>query len=153
MQELRQLLTVLRADDAPGASQVPVPGLEDLDSLAAEVSQSGLAVDVRVEGVPRRIPTSIGLSAYRIAQEALTNVIKHADAARASVVICYTEHDVTVEVRDDGRGTTSGSPGGGHGLIGMRERAGIHRGELTAGRAPQGGFLVRARLPLTAEDE
>ena len=112
------------------------------------MTEAGIAVDVRVEGEPRPVPTGVGLAAYRITQEALTNVIKHAGPAHASVVVRYTDHDVTVEVRDDGHGTASTAGGGGHGLIGMRERAAVHGGELIAGPAADGGFRVSARLPL-----
>jgi signal transduction histidine kinase len=149
MQEMRQLLMVLRTHD-DDASVTPTPGLDDLGALVAQVTEAGIAVDVRVEGEPRRIPTGVGLAAYRITQEALTNVIKHAGPAHASVVVRYTDEDVTVEVHDDGPDTTPTVPAGGHGLIGMRERAAVHGGELIAGPAPEGGFLVRARLPLSA---
>ena len=149
MNEMRQILTVLRADGDTGASVTPTPGLDDLADLVAQVAEAGVAVDVRVEGEPRPVPTGVGLAAYRIAQEALTNVIKHAGPARASVVVRYTDHDVTVEVSDDGHATASPAAGG-HGLVGMRERAAVHGGELIAGPAPNGGFRVSARLPLGA---
>ncbi len=149
MHEMRQILTVLRADDDDTDAAVrPTPGLDDLAALVAQVTEAGIAVDVRVEGEPRPVPTGVGLAAYRITQEALTNVIKHAGPAHASVLVRYTDHDVTVEIRDDGHGTPSRAGGGGHGLIGMRERAAVHGGELTAGPAADGGFRVRARLPL-----
>jgi signal transduction histidine kinase len=147
MHEMRQVLTVLRADDDAGASVTPTPGLDDLDGLVAQVAETGIAVDVRVEGEPRPIPTTVSLAAYRITQEALTNVIKHAGPAHAWVLVRYTEHDVMVEVRDDGHATASTATGGGHGLIGMRERAAVHGGKLIAGPAPNGGFRVTARLP------
>jgi signal transduction histidine kinase len=150
MHEMRQLLTVLRTDTDTDASVTPTPGLDDLAALVAHVTEAGMAVDVRVEGEPRPIPTSIGLAAYRITQEALTNVIKHAGPAHASVLVRYTAHDVIVEVRDDGHGTAATAETGGHGLIGMRERAAVHGGELTAGPSPTGGFRVSARLPLGA---
>ena len=150
MNEMRQILTVLRADGDTGASVTPTPGLDDLADLVAQVAEAGVAVDVRVEGEPRPVPTGVGLAAYRIAQEALTNVIKHAGPARASVVVRYTDHDVTVEVSDDGHATASPAGAGGHGLVGMRERAAVHGGELIAGPAPNGGFRVSARLPLGA---
>jgi signal transduction histidine kinase len=148
MQEMRQVLTVLRADDDTGASVTPTPGLDDLAALVAQVAEAGIAVDVCVEGEPRPIPTTVSLAAYRITQEALTNVIKHAGPAHAWVLVRYTEHDVMVEVRDDGHATASTAAGGGHGLIGMRERAAVHGGKLIAGPAPNGGFRVRARLPI-----
>jgi signal transduction histidine kinase len=150
MQEMRQLLTVLRADDSPDASVSPTPGVEDLASLASEVTETGLPVELRVEGDTRSVSPGVGLSAYRIAQEALTNVIRHSGAARASVVVQYSDHDLVVEVRDDGRGSTAGPPSPGHGIIGMRERAAVHGGDLAAGPGPDGGFVVRVRLPLPA---
>jgi signal transduction histidine kinase len=148
MHEMRQLLTVLRTDDDTDASVTPTPGLEDLAALVAQVTEAGIDVAVRVEGEPWPIPAGVGLAAYRIIQEALTNVIKHAGPAHASVLVRYTDHDVTVEVRDDGHATAAPAGAGGHGLIGMRERAAVHGGELIAGPAPAGGFQVRARLPL-----
>jgi signal transduction histidine kinase len=148
MHEMRQVLTVLRADDDADASVGPTPRLDDLAALVAQVTEAGIAVDVRVEGAPRAIPTTVSLAAFRITQEALTNVIKHAGPAHAWVLVRYSEHDVMVEVRDDGHGAASPAAGGGHGLIGMRERAAVHGGKLIAGPAPNGGFRVRARLPL-----
>jgi len=147
---MRQILTVLRADDDTGAAVTPTPGLDDLDALVAQVTEAGIAVDVHVDGEPRPISTGIGLAAYRITQEALTNVIKHAGPAHASVLVRYTDHDVTLEIRDDGHTTAPTAGAGGHGLIGMRERAAVHGGEVSAGPAPNGGFQVTARLPLGA---
>ena len=149
MQELRQILTVLRADDSHEASVAPAAGLDDLPALIAQVTEAGIDVDMRVEGAPRSVPAGVGLAAYRITQEALTNVIKHAGPAHASVLVRYTDEDMTVEVRDDGHATASAAAAGGHGLVGMRERAAVHGGELTAGPDPDGGFVVRARLPVT----
>jgi signal transduction histidine kinase len=138
MHEMRQILTVLRTDT----------DTDNLGALVAQVADAGIAVDVRVEGEPRPVPTGVGLAAYRITQEALTNVIKHAGPAHASVLVRYSDHDVTVEIRDDGHGTAPTAGAGGHGLIGMRERAAVHGGELTAGPHPNGGFQVTARLPI-----
>jgi signal transduction histidine kinase len=108
-----------------------------------------------VEGTPSPLPAGVELSAYRIVQEALTNVVKHAGPARAQVTIRYRDRDLTVEVTDDGRGTvTSGSDGRagtGHGLIGMRERVAAFGGDLETGPRPGGGFRVVARLPLAAD--
>ncbi len=113
------------------------------------MTEAGIAVDVRVEGEPRPVPTGVGLAAYRIIQEALTNVIKHAGPAHASVVVRYTDADVTVEVCDDGRATASAAGGGGHGLVGMRERVSCPRRRARSpAQRPNGGFQVRARLPL-----
>jgi signal transduction histidine kinase len=101
------------------------------------------------------VPAGVDLSAYRIVQEALTNVVKHAGPARAQVVVGYRDHEVTVEVTDDGRGAvppaSDGRVGSGHGLIGMRERVQAFGGDLQIGPRPGGGFRVAARLPLAAE--
>jgi signal transduction histidine kinase len=153
--ELRRLLGVLRQEGEPQASLVPVPGLADLDALLAEVAKAGLAVRLRVEGTPSPLPAGVDLSAYRIVQEALTNVVKHAGPARAQVTIGYHDQEVTVEVTDDGRGVTAPTGDGqarvGHGLIGMRERVAVFGGDLEAGPRPDGGFRVAARLPLAAD--
>ena len=148
MREMRQLLTVLRTDDDPGGPVTPAPGLHDLPVLVAQVAEAGLAVDLRTEGEPRAVSAGVGLAAYRIVQEALTNVIKHAGPAHASVLVRYTDQDLTVEIRDDGHAGRSGVVTGGQGLVGMRERAAVHGGELIAGPAAGGGFRVKARLPL-----
>jgi signal transduction histidine kinase len=150
--ELRRLLGVLRQDSEPQASLTPVPGLANLDRLLAEVGRAGLAVRLRVEGTPLQLPAGVDLSAYRIVQEALTNVVKHAGPAHAQVVVGYRDQDVTVEVIDDGRGAVTsvsdGRVGTGHGLIGMRERVQVFGGDLQTGPRPGGGFRVAARLPL-----
>jgi signal transduction histidine kinase len=152
--ELRRLLGVLRQDSEPQAGLTPVPGLANLDSLLTEVGKAGLAVRVRVEGAPLPLPAGVDLSAYRIVQEALTNVVKHAGPAHAQVTIGYHDQDVTVEVTDDGGGAvapaTHGRVGTGHGLIGMRERVAAFNGHLEVGPCPGGGFRVAARLPLAA---
>jgi signal transduction histidine kinase len=153
--ELRRLLGVLRQEGEPQGSLAPVPGLADLDALLAEVAKAGLGVRLRVEGTPSPLPAGVDLSAYRIVQEALTNVVKHAGPARAQVTIRYGDQDVTVEVTDDGRGvvapTSDGRVGTGHGLIGMRERVAAFGGDLETGPRPGGGFRVAARLPFAAE--
>jgi signal transduction histidine kinase len=150
MHEMRQMVAVLRTDGESAASISPTPDLGDLAALVAQVAESGVAIEARIEGEPRPLPPGIGLAAYRIIQEALTNVIKHAGPAHASVLIRYTDRDVLLEVRDDGRGPAVAANGG-HGLVGMRERATVHGGELLAGPAPNGGFVVTARLPLPAD--
>jgi signal transduction histidine kinase len=153
--ELRRLLGVLRQEGEPQGSLAPVPGLADLDGLLAEVAKAGLGVRLRVEGTPSPLPAGVDLSAYRIVQEALTNVVKHAGPARAQVTIGYRDHEVMVEVSDDGRGVTA--PAGehrarvGHGLIGMRERVAVFGGDLEVGPRPGRGFRVAARLPLGAD--
>ena len=153
--ELRRLLGVLRQDSDPQASLTPVPGLADLDVLLAEVTKAGLAVKLQVNGTRPPLPARVDLSAYRIVQEALTNVVKHAGPAHAQVTIRYRGQAVAVEVTDDGRGAVppvgDGRGRTGHGLIGMRERVAAFNGDLEVGPRPGGGFRVAARLPLAAD--
>jgi signal transduction histidine kinase len=153
--ELRRLLGVLRQDGDPQASLAPVPGLANLDGLLAEAAEAGLAVRLGVEGAPAPLPAGVDLSAYRIVQEALTNVIKHAGPAHAQVMIRYRDQEVAVEVIDDGRGVAAvagdGGKGTGHGLIGMAERVAAFGGDLEVGPRPGGGFRVAAWLPLAAD--
>ena len=155
LDELRRLLDVLRQEDEPQGALAPVPGLADLDSLLAEVGKAGLAVKLQINGTRPPLPAGVDLSAYRIVQEALTNVVKHAGPAHAQVVVGYRDQDVTVEVIDDGRGAVTsasdGRVGSGHGLIGMRERVQVFGGDLEVGPGPDGGFRVAARLPLAAD--
>ena len=147
--EMRRLLGAMRRDGEP-AELVPHPGIADLDGLLADVRTTGLAVRLQVHGEPVELPPGLDLSAYRIAQEAITNTLKHAQAQRADVDVYYEPDDLRVEVRDDGRGAAPGD-GFGHGLVGLRERVKIYGGEMTAGRGPAGGFAVRARLPLDGD--
>jgi signal transduction histidine kinase len=153
--ELRRLLGVLRQDGEAQGDLAPVPGLADLDGLLAEVAEAGLGVRLRVEGTPSPLPAGVDLSAYRIVQEALTNVVKHAGPARAQVTIGYGDQDVMVEVTDNGWGVAAPTGDGraevGHGLIGMRERVAAFDGDLEVGPRPGAGFRVAARLPLAAE--
>jgi signal transduction histidine kinase len=142
--ELRTLLGAVRDD---GADYAPQPGLERLDELVTQVRAAGLDVSVTVEGTPRAVPSGIDLSAYRVVQEALTNTLKHAGARHARVSLRYGEHELGVDVRDDGTNVANGD-GGGHGLLGMRERVATFGGSLDAGPAPEGGFEVAARFPL-----
>jgi signal transduction histidine kinase len=111
--------------------------------------EAGVDVDVRVEGEPRPVPTSVGLAAYRITQEALTNVLKHAGPARARVVVSYRSRELGLEIADDGRGP-NGASRSGHGLVGMRERVALYGGEFEASARNGGGFVVRACLPLAS---
>jgi signal transduction histidine kinase len=143
--EMRLLLGILRSDD--GLALAPQPGLADLDQLVRNVSTAGLHVDLYVEGEPTPLPPGVDLSAYRIVQEALTNVIKHAGPASADVIVRYETDRVEVEVRDDGCAAAAGTNGG-NGLIGMRERVAMFGGELDAGARGDGGFAVLARLPI-----
>ena len=147
--EMRRLLGVLRGGDGDGAATLePSPGLADLDALVEDVGRSGAHVELRVQGERTVVPPGVDLSAYRVVQEALTNVIKHAGPARAVVEVRYTDTDVTVDVTDDGRGGPATTARGGHGLVGMRERVAVHGGALDAGPRERGGFHVSARFPL-----
>jgi signal transduction histidine kinase len=151
LNELRRLLGVLREDGEPPGGLAPAPGLAAVDTLLTQMGEAGLAVKLRVEGVRPQVPPGVDLSAYRIVQEALTNVLKHAGPARAQVVICYGDQEVAIEVTDDGRGpataTTARRAGTGHGLVGFRERTALFGGELEVGPRPGGGFRVAVRLP------
>jgi signal transduction histidine kinase len=143
--EMRRLLGVLRrADDE--LALAPQPTLRQLDELVAHVREAGLPVDLHVEGTAGALPPGVDLSAYRIVQEALTNALKHAGPARARVTVRYVPNAVEIEVCDDGGGGRNG--GAGHGLVGMRERVSLFGGELEAGRSAEGGYAVRARLPV-----
>ena len=148
--ELRRLLGVLRTDDQ-GEDLRPQPSLDRLDELVAEVEEAGVEVTVTVEGDLRDLPTAVGLSAYRILQEGLTNVLKHAGRwARADVVVRRTQDQLILEVADDGRGAPSevSQAVGGHGLIGMRERVALFGGRMSSGPRRGGGFFVRNEIPL-----
>jgi signal transduction histidine kinase len=163
LRELRAILNVLRqADEAD--STVPAPGLTQLDDLITSARSAGVATTLTVTGNRRRLPPEVDLAAYRIVQESLTNVIRHAGPAAAAVSIGYTGTELRIEVADTGRGVTGTgstgggstgggstgpeSTGGGHGLAGMRERAASVGGSVDAGPGRGGGFLVVARLPL-----
>jgi signal transduction histidine kinase len=142
--ELRRLLGVIRkTDDRPALR--PQPTLDHLDELLEQVREAGLAVELRIEGEPVPLPPGVDLSAYRIVQEALTNVLKHADARHAEVLVCYHTSELELEVSDDGRGPVDPA-GGGHGLVGMRERVALYNGVLEAGRRDGGGYRLHVRL-------
>ena len=145
--ELRRLLGRVRPEDA-GTNFAPQPGLARLDALLEQVRAAGLQVDLTVEGTPRELPIGLDLSAYRIVQEALTNILKHAQASKAAVRIRYEPDAIELEVVDDGHGPASDDAQRGQGIIGMRERAALVGGALRVGRAPGGGFAVDARIPL-----
>ena len=149
MTEMRRLLDLLRDTELEAAALQPQPGVRGLEQLAGELRTTGLAVEVLREGNPVELPPGLDLSAYRIVQEALTNTLKHAGSARATVVLRYLPQALEVEVLDDGDGTGNGG-GSGHGLTGIRERVEVYGGELSAGARPEGGFAVRARFPLGA---
>jgi signal transduction histidine kinase len=145
--EMRRLLGMLRADDDV-LGLAPQPSLAALGTLVEQVREAGLPTDLRVEGDPRELPPGVDLSAYRIVQEALTNALKHAGSrARARVVVRYGDDELLLEVADDGTGSGQEN-GAGHGLLGMRERVSVFGGRLESGPRPEGGFAVRARLPL-----
>ncbi len=152
LSETRSLLGVIRDDDYDLASRSPVPGLDSLHALVQRVTDAGQPVTLRVEGQPRPLPQSLGLSIYRVVQEGLTNVVRHAvPPVTATVAIRYDDEGVVVEVTDDGRGTRNDrSHGGGHGLAGMRERVSLLGGEMSAGPRTAGGYAVVARLPAKA---
>lgn len=143
--EMRRLLAAMRSEE-DGVELSPQPGLDGLDSLVAEVGRAGLPVELHIEGERFPLPRAIDLSAYRIVQEGLTNALKHAHASRAEVALAYAPDELRIEVRDDGVGA-SRSDGLGHGLIGVGERVKIYGGEMAAGSANGGGFVLRARLP------
>ena len=142
--DLRRMLGLLRGEE--GTTEIaPQPGLDDLGPLTDRARQAGLAVELRIEGSRRPVPPGIALTAYRVAQEALTNVLKHAGAARAEVRLRYGGDALELSVADDGREPPAG--GAGHGLAGMHERVTLFGGELEAGPLASGGFRVRVRLP------
>ena len=146
--DMRRMIGVLRRGDI----ELAAPGLAQLDTLAARARASGLPVELRIEGEPRQLPPAVDLVAFRVVQEALTNALKHAGPARATVLVAYTAGAVELEISDTGHGPPSDSARAeaaiGHGLIGMRERLALYGGELHTGRRRGGGFLVRARVPL-----
>jgi len=148
--ELRRAVGVLR-EEGEGPGMDPQPGVAELPALVARVKEAGLPVDLTIEGEPRPLPSGVDLSAYRIAQEALTNTVKHAGAASAEVRVCYGADALEVQVVDDGRGAAADPTpeGGGNGLVGMRERVALFGGDLVAGPRPGGGYEVKARLPLS----
>ncbi len=149
LNEMRRVLDVLRSDNDE-IELAPAPSLQDLDRLVSQCADAGLPVTVETEGDPRPLPASIHLSAYRIIQESLTNSLKHAGPARATVRLVYESEEFCVEVSDDGRGSATGpaTTGNGQGLLGMRERVEAFGGSLRSGPASGGGFRVSARFPV-----
>ncbi|HEY6595503.1 MAG TPA: sensor histidine kinase [Asanoa sp.] len=146
--ELRRTLGALRRSDP--APLVPRPGLANVDRLIATTRDAGIHVDVRHVGDRRSLPADVDLSAYRIVQEALTNVVRHARVSSCALTLHYRADDLTIEAIDDGRGPAE--PGAGYGIVGMRERVALLGGDLVAGPRPEGGFRVVARLPLPTGD-
>jgi signal transduction histidine kinase len=153
LHEMRALLRVLRDGGTRDTTLVPAPGLADLNSLAERTGQAGVRVDLRVCGERPWLPAGLDLAAYRVIQEAVTNVIKHAATGQCRVTVAYQEDTLTLEVTDNGRGgAASGDaselPVAGNGIIGMRERAAMYGGQVRAAPRPGGGFQVTARFPL-----
>jgi signal transduction histidine kinase len=151
--ETRRLFGVLRDPDEE-TGRAPQPGIGELPALAGRLRTAGLEVSLSIDGDHAALPPAVNVSAYRIVQEALTNVLKHAGAARAEVTVGCSDSAVTIEVTDDGPGNPApqamkgaGEVGGGQGLAGMSERVALFGGDLRAGPRPGGGFTVRARLP------
>jgi signal transduction histidine kinase len=144
--EMRRLLGALRESDGHPAL-APQPGLADVERLVEQTCAAGVEAELRVEGEPQALPPGLDLSAYRIVQEALTNVLKHAQASHAVVVLRYGSGELELEVVDDGVGGR-GAESGGHGLLGIRERVELYGGRLSAGKREAGGYVLRARLPV-----
>lgn len=150
---LRRTLVALRQADpdtqvSGRAPLAPSPGLADIERLAAATADAGVRVDLRRSGEQRPLPADIDLSAYRIVQEALTNVVRHAGTGGCRVAIEYGDGELSVEIVDDGRGATEDGRAHGFGIVGMRERVALLNGRISAGPRPEGGFRVAARLPL-----
>jgi signal transduction histidine kinase len=144
--EMRRLVGMLRSDADDPLS--PQPGLDDLPRLVTQVREAGLPVELTVEGEPSELPVGLDLSAYRIVQEALTNALKHAGEARATVRVVYGADSLELEITDDGAGAPVPASSGGHGLVGMRERVALYGGRFEASRRATGGFAVRVALPI-----
>jgi signal transduction histidine kinase len=145
--DMRRLLGILRQSEAADGF-APQPGIANLDLLLAKLRETGLDVDLEVVGDAHPLPPGVDLSAFRIIQEALTNTLKYAGPVHVQVVVRFTHEALELAIADDGRGAANAGSGEGHGLVGMSERVALYGGELEAGPAPTGGFLVRARLPL-----
>lgn len=158
LREMRQLLDVLRAGDEPeDTPAAPQPGAGDLHRIVADSTLAGLPTELSIRGEERPLPPALGLTVFRIVQEALTNAAKHAGPARTCVRLTYLPDRITVEVRDDGGGAPpreGDRPGSrpGYGLVGMRERVALHGGTLRTGPQDGGGFAVAADLPLTPDE-
>jgi signal transduction histidine kinase len=144
--EMRRLVGVLRRpEESPALA--PQPSLEHVDKLVAQAREAGLPVELRVEGEPVELPAGVDLTAYRIVQEGLTNATKHSGAEHAEVLVRYDNGHVELTISDDGKGDGGGDSGG-HGLVGMRERVSVYGGDIEAGPRPEGGYALRARLPI-----
>jgi signal transduction histidine kinase len=157
LREMRSIVNVLRQSDEAEATQ-PAPGLAMLDDLVATTNRAGLQTTLRIEGTPRRLAATVDLAAYRIIQESLTNSIRHAGQASATVSLAWGDDRLGLEIRDTGRGVAANGsladvsvPRAGHGIVGMRERAAAVGGTFEAGSSSGGGFAVHAELPLNGE--
>jgi signal transduction histidine kinase len=148
---MHRTLKLLRANEHQAARRGPQPGLGDLDELLDRARAAGLRVDLAIEGEPRPLSQSADLSAYRIVQEALTNVVKHAGRADTTVTLGYRDTGLELTITDRGDAGLSANAGagsaGGHGLVGMRERAALFGGTVTAGPRSDHGFEVHALIP------
>ena len=152
--EMRRLTGFLRTESDGSAMRTPQPGLEDLGTLVSQVGDAGLPVDLRIEGTPRALPAGLDLSAFRIVQEALTNVLKHAGPARATVLVRFTDASLELSVIDDGTGSgerRTSSPKPRYGQLGMQERVALFGGHLDIGPGREGGYAVNVSLPVDAE--
>jgi signal transduction histidine kinase len=151
LSDMERMLSVMRAPESSEVGDAPQPGLAQLRALADHVADAGLPVKVIIEGKARELPASLELTAYRIAQESLTNCLKHASATEATVTVRYRQQEVELEIADNGRGVNANASvrsGGGRGQLGMRERVAVFGGDLSIGALPGGrGYVVRARLP------
>ena len=148
LSEMRRLVDVLQRPDAVPAL-APQPSLAHLDRLVQQVRDRGLPVELRLEGEAVELPAGLDLTAYRLVEEGLTNALKHADARRADVLVRYGDGEVELAVTDDGRAAPAGEgTSGGQGLVGIGERVAVYGGELESGPRPEGGYGLRARLPL-----
>jgi signal transduction histidine kinase len=146
MVEMRRLLGLLReAPDGPALE--PQPSLRHLDLLVERMKDAGMPVELSADELPTSMPRGVDLTAYRIVQEALTNVLKHSNPTCVQVNVRIFEHAVEIAVDDDGAAQPASTGNHGHGLIGMRERVAVYGGELDAGPAPGRGFRLKARIP------
>lgn len=145
--EMRRLLGAMRRD-TDDLEMAPQPGLAELEALVQHVGRAGLPARLHIEGKPSVLPQAVHLSVYRIAQEGLTNALKHAQATEAIVTVRHRSDEVEIEVRDNGTGMVGNGRSGGHGLVGINERVKIYGGSLLTGNVPGGGFVLTARLPL-----
>lgn len=149
LRELRTVLGLLRTESAEVAPTAPQPGLDQVEQLVRSLTVPALQVELTVQGTAQPLPPAVDLSAYRVVQEGLTNVVKHSGAGRARVAIEYRPHDVRVQISDDGRGFSKLDHGdsSGHGLIGLSERVSLLGGSIAAGAMPSGGYLLDVVLP------